>query len=45
MASLKPPWFTRTVVNKIAMATGIGDSETLTPIEAPENPDDRHSSP
>jgi hypothetical protein len=30
MAYLKPPWFTRTVFNKIAMATGIGHSETLT---------------
>lgn len=30
MAYLKPPWFTRAVFNKIAMATGIGDSETLT---------------
>jgi F420H(2)-dependent quinone reductase len=30
MAYLKPPWFTRTIFNKIAMATGIGNSETLT---------------
>jgi hypothetical protein len=30
MAYLKPPWFTRTIFNKIAMATGIGHSETLT---------------
>lgn len=30
MAYLKPPWFTRTVFNKIAMATGVGGSETLT---------------
>ena len=30
MAYLKPPWFTRAVFNKIAMATGIGNSETLT---------------
>jgi hypothetical protein len=30
MAYLKPPWFTRTVFNKIAMATGISNSETLT---------------
>jgi hypothetical protein len=30
MAYLKPPWFTRAVFNKIAMATGIGHSETLT---------------
>ncbi|MGH3675385.1 MAG: nitroreductase family deazaflavin-dependent oxidoreductase, partial [Mycobacterium sp.] len=27
---LKPPWFTRTIFNKIAMATGISNSETLT---------------
>lgn len=30
MAYLKPPWFTRTVFNKIAMAAGIGGSRTLT---------------
>ncbi|MGH3678641.1 MAG: nitroreductase family deazaflavin-dependent oxidoreductase, partial [Mycobacterium sp.] len=30
MAYLKPPWFTRTIFNKIAMATGISNSETLT---------------
>ncbi|BBX88568.1 nitroreductase family deazaflavin-dependent oxidoreductase [Mycolicibacterium boenickei] len=30
MAYLKPPWFVRAVFNKIAMATGIGHSETLT---------------
>lgn len=30
MAYLKPPWFTRTIFNKIAMATGIGGSQTLT---------------
>jgi hypothetical protein len=30
MAYLKPPWFTRAVFNKIAMATGVGGSETLT---------------
>jgi len=30
MAYLKPPWFTRTIFNKIAMATGIGSSTTLT---------------
>lgn len=30
MAYLKPPWFTRTVFNRIAMATGISDTETLT---------------
>ena len=30
MAYLKPPWFTRKIFNKIAMATGVGGSETLT---------------
>jgi hypothetical protein len=30
MAYLKPPWFTRTIFNKVAMAFGIGGSETLT---------------
>ena len=30
MAYLKPPWFTAKVFNKIAMATGISNSETLT---------------
>ncbi|MGV0737072.1 nitroreductase/quinone reductase family protein [Mycobacterium syngnathidarum] len=30
MAYLKPPWFVRTLVNRIAMATGIGHSQTLT---------------
>ena len=30
MAYLKPPWFVRTIFNKIAMATGVGNSETLT---------------
>ena len=30
MAYLKPPWFVRTLVNRIAMATGVGHSETLT---------------
>jgi uracil phosphoribosyltransferase len=30
MAYLKPPWFTRTVFNKIAMATGMSNTETLT---------------
>lgn len=30
MAYLKPPWFTRTVFNRFAMATGVGNSETLT---------------
>ena len=29
MAYLKPPWFTRAIFNKVAMATGIGSSETL----------------
>ena len=30
MAYLKPPWFTAKIFNKIAMATGISGSETLT---------------
>ena len=30
MAYLKPPWFTAKVFNKIAMATGVSGSETLT---------------
>jgi len=30
MAYLKPPWFTRAIFNKIAMAAGVGGSETLT---------------
>src|SRR5689334_4189310 len=30
MAYLKPPWFTAKIFNKIAMATGVGNSETLT---------------
>ncbi|MED5815123.1 nitroreductase/quinone reductase family protein [Mycolicibacterium sp. 050232] len=30
MAYLKPPWFVRNVFNRIAMATGVGHSETLT---------------
>ena len=30
MAYLKPPWFTVRVFNRIAMATGISGSETLT---------------
>ena len=30
MAYLKPPWFTAKVFNRIAMATGISNSETLT---------------
>lgn len=29
MAYLKPPWFTRTVFNPLAMATGMSDSQTL----------------
>lgn len=29
MAYLKPPWFTAKVFNRIAMATGISNSETL----------------
>ncbi|BBZ20613.1 PNPOx family protein [Mycolicibacterium gadium] len=29
MAYLKPPWFTRAIFNKIAMATGVGGSQTL----------------
>ena len=29
MAHLKPPWFTAKIFNKIAMTTGIGNSETL----------------
>lgn len=29
MAYLKPPWFVANVFNKIAMAFGVGDSETL----------------
>ena len=29
MAYLKPPWFVRTVFNKLAMARGIGGSVTL----------------
>ncbi len=32
MAYLKPPWFTRKIFNRIAMATGVGNSETLTVI-------------
>jgi hypothetical protein len=32
MAYLKPPWFTRAVFNKIAMATGMSNTETLTVI-------------
>jgi deazaflavin-dependent oxidoreductase (nitroreductase family) len=30
MAYLKPPWFTDKIFNKVAMATGVGNSETLT---------------
>ncbi len=30
MAYLKPPWFTAKVFNRIAMATGLAGSETLT---------------
>ncbi len=30
MAYLKPPWFTRAVFNRIAMATGVSGAETLT---------------
>jgi F420H(2)-dependent quinone reductase len=30
MAYLKPPWFTVKVFNRIAMATGISNAETLT---------------
>ncbi len=30
MAYLKPPWFARAIFNKIAMATGVGNSVTLT---------------
>jgi deazaflavin-dependent oxidoreductase (nitroreductase family) len=30
MAYLKPPWFVAKVFNKIAMATGLSNSETLT---------------
>jgi deazaflavin-dependent oxidoreductase (nitroreductase family) len=30
MAYLKPGWFTATIFNKIAMATGMSNSETLT---------------
>lgn len=30
MAYLKPGWFVRTVFNRIAMATGVGASQTLT---------------
>ena len=30
MAYLKPPWFTRSIFNKIAMMTGVSDTETMT---------------
>lgn len=30
MAYLKPPWLTVKIFNRLAMATGLGDSETLT---------------
>jgi len=30
MAYLKPPWFTRAVFNKVAMATGMSNTEKLT---------------
>ena len=30
MAYLKPPWFVRKIFNKVAMATGVGNSQTLT---------------
>lgn len=30
MPYLKPPWFTAKIFNRIAMATGIADTETLT---------------
>jgi deazaflavin-dependent oxidoreductase (nitroreductase family) len=30
MAYIKPPWFTVRVFNRIAMATGVSNSETLT---------------
>lgn len=30
MAYLKPPWFVAKVFNRFAMATGVGNSETLT---------------
>jgi F420H(2)-dependent quinone reductase len=33
MAYLKPPWFTRNVFNRIAMATGRGPFETLTVVK------------
>ncbi|MCV7367558.1 nitroreductase family deazaflavin-dependent oxidoreductase [Mycolicibacterium duvalii] len=30
MAYLKPPWFVRAIFNRVAMATGVGHSQTLT---------------
>ena len=30
MAYLKPPWFVRKIFNRFAMATGVGNSQTLT---------------
>jgi F420H(2)-dependent quinone reductase len=30
MSYLKPPWFVRKVFNRVAMATGVGNSQTLT---------------
>lgn len=30
MAYLKPPWFVRNIFNRVAMATGVGNSVTLT---------------
>lgn len=30
MAYLKPPWFTAKIFNRIAMATGVSNTETLT---------------
>lgn len=30
MAYLKPPWFTRVVFNKVALATGVSNTEKLT---------------
>jgi len=30
MAYMKPPWFVRKIFNRVAMATGVGNSQTLT---------------
>ena len=30
MAYLKPPWFVRKIFNRVAIATGVGNSQTLT---------------